>query len=112
MDAIVTLFIALMPLFAVAPLALAAVVAVALLVSPRSRDTLTEWMRRRLRLDAPAEPSPSAREVEELRREVRRLEERLGFVERVVTLQPRPAAPRLLPNAGEEAPRPTTPRPA
>ena len=107
MDAIVTVFIALMPLFAVLPLALGAVVAVALVVSPRTREALADWTRRRLRLDAPVRNEADERTIGELRAELRRLEERVGFVERVMTLQPRPATPPGLSAAG----RPTTPHP-
>ena len=109
MDAFVTMMIALMPLFAVAPLAIGAVIAVALVVSPRARDAFAEWTRRRLRLDAPVAvaPAPDARAFEALHADVRRLEERLGFLERVMTLQPPPAAPPAL----GAARRPSTPVP-
>ncbi|CAA9349659.1 MAG: hypothetical protein AVDCRST_MAG11-3445 [uncultured Gemmatimonadaceae bacterium] len=107
MDAFVTMMIALMPLFAVAPLAIGAVIAVALVVSPRARDAFAEWTRRRLRLDAPPSPTPDARAVEALHAEVRRLEERVGFLERVMTLQPRAATPPAL----AAARRPSTPVP-
>ena len=108
MDAFVTMMIALMPLFAVAPLAIGAVIVVALVVSPRAREAFAEWTRRRLRLDAPPAPTADAHALAELPAELRRLEERIGFVERVMTLQPRPATPPAL-----AAPRrPTTPAPS
>ena len=108
MDAFVTMMIALMPLFAVAPLAIGAVIAVALVVSPRARDAFAEWARRRLRLDAPVPAAPpDVRALEALHADVRRLEERIGFLERVMTLQPRPATPPAL----AAARRPSTPVP-
>lgn len=106
MDAFVTMMIALMPLFAMAPLAIGVVIVVALVVSPRARDAFADWTRRRLRLDAPP-PTADARAIEALHAEVRRLEERLGFLERVMTLQARPATPPAL----AAARRPSTPVP-
>jgi hypothetical protein len=108
MDAIVTFFIALMPFFAVAPLALALVVVFALAASPRARHALGEWTQRRLGVSpAPAVPAARAVDTAPLEARVRELESRLAFVERLVTLPPRPDAPAALPSA----PRTTTPRP-
>ena len=113
MDAFVTLFIALMPLFAVAPLAIGAVAAVALLVSPRLRETVAEWARQRLRPDAAAPDALRARELEALRTEVRRLAERVDFVERIVTLPQGPVTAAVLPGSRPQAGRsPATPTPA
>ena len=89
MNAFVTILITLMPFFAMLPLAIGAVVVVALIASPRVRESFADWIRRRLRLDPRPEPAVRPGAVEELHRDIARLEERLGFLERVITESPR-----------------------
>lgn len=89
MNAFITMLITLMPFFAMLPLAVAGVIIVALIASPRVRDAFAEWFRRRLRLDSPADPAIQRGKVAELQGTIARLEDRLSFLERVVTDAPR-----------------------
>ncbi|HUF25398.1 MAG TPA: hypothetical protein VMM18_00350 [Gemmatimonadaceae bacterium] len=83
MDGLVAVFISLMPFFAMLPLAVAAVLIVAIIASSRVRDALGEWFRRRLRLDRPA--PTDKRDTDEIAGAVKRLDERVDFLERLLT---------------------------
>lgn len=99
MDAFITMLITLMPFFAMLPLAVAGVIIVALIASPRVRDAFAEWFRRRLRLEQPADPAIHRAGVAELQGSIARLEDRLSFLERVVTDAPRLRDPDGRPKA-------------
>ncbi len=89
MDAFVTVLITLMPFFAMLPLAVAGVLVVALIASPRVREAFGDWMHRRLRPGSPRDQSLPPGALETLYQDIARLEDRVGFLERVVTESPR-----------------------